>query len=74
MGWNAVCAAVVIPAGRLATGDATLYRHLRRSVLCFDGIGRLCERLSHAGFTEVRTATMPGWQRGIVHTVLGTAP
>ena len=35
--WNAVCGAVIIPAGRLRSGDATLYRHLRRSVNAFDG-------------------------------------
>jgi ubiquinone/menaquinone biosynthesis C-methylase UbiE len=70
--WNAVCGAIVIPAGRLATGDATLYRHLRRSVLAFDGVADLCARLTAAGFTDVRTGTMTGWQRGIVHTVLGT--
>ncbi|GLY41858.1 ubiquinone/menaquinone biosynthesis methyltransferase [Amycolatopsis sp. NBRC 101858] len=72
--WNVVCGAIVIPAGRLATGDATLYRHLRRSVLAFDGVADLCARLAGAGFTDVRTGTMPGWQRGIVHTVLGTRP
>ncbi|WP_290056535.1 class I SAM-dependent methyltransferase [Amycolatopsis solani] len=72
--WNAVCGAVVIPLGRLATGDATLYRHLRRSVVAFDGGGDLCARLTRAGFTDVRTGTMPGWSRGIVHTVLGTRP
>ncbi|WP_370444729.1 class I SAM-dependent methyltransferase [Amycolatopsis sp. CA-128772] len=72
--WNAVCAGVIIPLGKATTGDATLYRHLRRSVLEFDGIGALARRLTDAGFTDVRTASMPGWQRGIVHTVLGTHP
>lgn len=72
--WNAVCGAVVIPLGRLATGDATLYRHLHRSVLAFDGLADLGARLTRAGFTDVRTGTMPGWSRGIVHTVLGTRP
>ncbi|MBB4686732.1 class I SAM-dependent methyltransferase [Amycolatopsis jiangsuensis] len=71
--WKAVCAGIIIPIGRIATGDATLYQHLRRSVLTFDGVGELCSRLSRAGFADVRTGTMPGWQRGIVHTVLGTA-
>ena len=72
--WNAVCAGVIIPLGKATTGDATLYRHLRRSVAEFDGIGALARRLSDAGFTDVRTASMPGWQNGIVHTVLGTNP
>ncbi|WP_329044887.1 class I SAM-dependent methyltransferase [Amycolatopsis sp. NBC_01488] len=71
--WNAVCGAIVIPAGRLTTGDATLYRHLRRSVLAFDGVAELGDRLTRAGFHDVRTGTMPGWQRGIAHTFLGTA-
>lgn len=72
--WNAVCAGVIIPLGKVTTGDATLYRHLRRSVAEFDGIAALAGRLTDAGFTDVRTATMPGWQHGIVHTVLGTNP
>ncbi|KZB88280.1 class I SAM-dependent methyltransferase [Amycolatopsis regifaucium] len=72
--WNAVCAGVIIPLGKLTTGDATLYRHLRRSVLEFDGIAALTRRLTEAGFTDVHTATVGGWQRGIVHTVVGTAP
>ncbi len=72
--WNAVCAGVIIPLGKLTTGDATLYRHLRRSVLEFDGITALARRLTDAGFIDVRTATVPGWQRDIVHTVIGTAP
>ncbi|MEC3982486.1 class I SAM-dependent methyltransferase [Amycolatopsis sp. H20-H5] len=72
--WNAVCAAIIIPAGRVTTGDATLFRHLRRSVLTFDGVAGLTERLVHAGFTDVKASTMGGWQRDIVHTVLGTAP
>ncbi|HET6705239.1 MAG TPA: class I SAM-dependent methyltransferase [Amycolatopsis sp.] len=72
--WNAVCAGVIIPLGKVTTGDATLYRHLRRSVGAFDGIGALAGRLAEAGFTDVRTGTMPGWQHGVVHTVLGTNP
>ncbi|RSM52271.1 ubiquinone biosynthesis methyltransferase UbiE [Amycolatopsis sp. WAC 01376] len=72
--WNAVCAGVIIPLGKLTTGDAMLYRHLRRSVLEFDGITLLARRLTDAGFTDVHTATVGGWQRDIVHTVVGTAP
>ncbi|EME55030.1 ubiquinone/menaquinone biosynthesis methyltransferase [Amycolatopsis decaplanina DSM 44594] len=72
--WNAVCAGVIIPLGKVTTGDATLYRHLRRSVLEFDGLGSLTQRLHDAGFTDVRTGSVHGWQKGIVHTVLGTNP
>ncbi|MEV6906711.1 class I SAM-dependent methyltransferase [Amycolatopsis sp. NPDC051071] len=72
--WNAVCAGVIIPLGKLTTGDATLYRHLRRSVLEFDGLRALAQRLTDAGFIDIHTATVPGWQRDIVHTVVGTAP
>jgi ubiquinone/menaquinone biosynthesis C-methylase UbiE len=72
--WNAVCWAVIIPAGRLRTGDATLYRHLRRSVNSFDGAEQFCSRLRDNGFTAVHSETMPGWQRNVVHTFLADAP
>jgi ubiquinone/menaquinone biosynthesis C-methylase UbiE len=72
--WNAVCAAIIIPAGRLRTGDATLYRHLRRSVNAFDGAAAFRNRLRANGFTAVHSETMPGWQRDIVHTFLADAP
>lgn len=72
--WNVVCGAVVIPLGRLRTGDAALYRYLRRSVNTFDGAERFRNRLRACGFTDVRSATMPGWQRDIVHTFLARRP
>jgi ubiquinone/menaquinone biosynthesis C-methylase UbiE len=71
--WNVVCGAIVIPAGRVVTGDATLYRHLRRSVLAFDGLGALTGRLGRAGFADVRVHPMSGWQRGIAHTLTAAA-
>ena len=72
--WNAVCAGVIIPAGRIRTGDAQLYRYLRRSVNQFDGAAAFRERLRAAGFTAVHSDTMPGWQRNVVHTFLAQAP
>lgn len=69
--WTAVCWAVIIPLGRRVTGDASLYRYLWRSVLAFDGLARLERRLRDAGLREVHTRPVDGWQRGIVHTVLG---
>ncbi|TFV56295.1 methyltransferase domain-containing protein [Mycobacterium sp. PS03-16] len=72
--WNAVCWSIIIPAGRLRTGDASLYTYLRRSVLDFDGAAAFRERLGRHGFTDVGSATVPGWQRDIVHTFTATAP
>ncbi|WP_116708853.1 class I SAM-dependent methyltransferase [Actinomycetospora cinnamomea] len=69
--WTAVCWAIIIPLGRRVTGDASLYRYLWRSVLAFDGLARLEQRLRDAGLREVHTRPVDGWQRGIVHTVLG---
>ncbi|MCW2903777.1 MAG: ubiE [Streptosporangiaceae bacterium] len=66
--WHAVCWSVIIPAGRLATGDARLYRYLWRSALEFDRASGFADRLRRAGFTGVRTTTVTGWARGIVHT------
>jgi ubiquinone/menaquinone biosynthesis C-methylase UbiE len=72
--WHAVCWAIIIPSGWWQTRDATLYRHLWRSVLTFDGVDRFERRLRDAGFTAVHSETMPGWETNIVHTFLGTAP
>jgi ubiquinone/menaquinone biosynthesis C-methylase UbiE len=72
--WNAVATAIIIPSGRLRTGDASLYRYLRRSVNEFDGAAAFRRRLQDNGFRGVRSETMPGWQRNIVHTFLAEAP
>ncbi|MFK4066461.1 class I SAM-dependent methyltransferase [Streptomyces sp. NPDC029674] len=70
--WLAVCKAVVQPAGTL-TGDGPLYRHLFHSVTGFDTAGAFAARIRRAGFSGVRVLPMPGWQTGIVHTVLASA-
>ncbi|GAB2785717.1 class I SAM-dependent methyltransferase [Amycolatopsis magusensis] len=72
--WDAVCWSIIIPAGRLTTGDATLYRHLWHSVRTFDGATAFEDRLRRNGFARVHRETMPGWQHGVVHTFLGDAP
>jgi ubiquinone/menaquinone biosynthesis C-methylase UbiE len=72
--WNVVCAGVIIPMGWYQTRDATLYRHLRRSVTTFDGAAALRNRLRTAGFASAVSETMPGWQRNVVHTFLADAP
>lgn len=70
--WHAVCWSIIIPAGTVLTGSSALYRHLWRSVTSFDGVARFRQRLVDAGFTDVRSATMTGWQRGVVHTFVAT--
>ncbi|MFH0245570.1 class I SAM-dependent methyltransferase [Streptomyces sp. HK10] len=72
--WTAVCRSVIIPAGSLGPGGAGLYRHLWRSVLEFDTAPELAERLTAAGFELVRTVPLPGWEYGILHTLLARAP
>jgi ubiquinone/menaquinone biosynthesis C-methylase UbiE len=72
--WHAVCWAVIIPAGWLTTGDPALYSHLWRSVREFDGVDLFRRRLRDAGFTGVRSVTMPGWQRDLLHTFLAVRP
>ena len=72
--WNLVSSAIIIPAGKMRTGDAELYRYLRRSVNEFDGAADFRDRLRHNGFVDVRSETVRGWQHGIVHTFLGRAP
>jgi ubiquinone/menaquinone biosynthesis C-methylase UbiE len=72
--WTAVCWTVIIPMGLARTGSSDLYRYLWRSVLRFDGVRQLSQRMRAAGFDDVRVQTVPGWQQHIVHTVLGRRP
>lgn len=72
--WTAVCWSVIIPAGKMVTGRAALYRYLWRSVLRFDTVHALAARLRRHGLADPRIATMPGWERGIVHTVVARKP
>jgi ubiquinone/menaquinone biosynthesis C-methylase UbiE len=72
--WTAVCWSVIIPMGQVRTGSSDLYRYLWRSVLRFDGVRALTDRMRAAGFADVRVQTVPGWQQHIVHTFLGRRP
>jgi ubiquinone/menaquinone biosynthesis C-methylase UbiE len=72
--WKFVTASIVIPMGLAVTGTTSIFRYLRRTVLAFDGVHRLEDRLQKAGFVDVRTEPMDGWQRGIVHSFLARRP
>ncbi|MHC9296469.1 class I SAM-dependent methyltransferase [Mycobacterium sp. LTG2003] len=72
--WNLVSTAIIIPMGRIRTGDASLYRYLRDSVNGFDGVSAFLNRLRDTGFVNARSATVSGWQRGVVHTLLAESP
>ncbi len=72
--WNAVANTIIIPSGVVATGSTGIWRYLRASVNDFDGVRAFEQRLRRAGFTDVRTLPMDGWQRGIVHSFLARRP
>ncbi|MFY9808616.1 MAG: ubiquinone biosynthesis methyltransferase UbiE, partial [Pseudonocardiaceae bacterium] len=72
--WTAVCWSVIIPAGKVVTGRAGLYRYLWRSVLRFDTVDALAARLRGHGLVDIRVDMMRGWERGIVHTVVARRP
>ena len=66
--WSLVCWLVVIPLSWLTTRQTRLYRYLWRSVRAFDAVQVFVDRLYGAGFVDVEVSTVPGWQRGILHT------
>lgn len=68
--WNAVAAGVIVPLGAAVTGSGELFRYLRRSVNEFDSLAQFEQRLVAAGFTRIRVEAMPGYRRGIVHSVI----
>ncbi|CAN5756814.1 class I SAM-dependent methyltransferase [soil metagenome] len=72
--WHAVAWGIIIPAGLVAARHTRLFRYLWRSVSDFDSVGTFEGRLVRAGFTDVRTEPLPGWQRGITHSFLARRP
>lgn len=72
--FETVCFSVMMPSALLASGTIDLFRYLRRSVVSFDGVQGFSDRLRRAGFVDVWTAEMDGWQRGIVHSFVARRP
>ncbi|OFE18902.1 hypothetical protein BA895_01695 [Humibacillus sp. DSM 29435] len=72
--WSAVCWGVVVPLGWVTSRRTRLYRYLWRSVIDMDSVPALRTRLRDAGFEQVRSSTIGGWQRGIIHTFHGQRP
>ncbi len=72
--WTAVCWGVIVPLGWVTSRHTAIYRYLWRSVLDMDSTAVLEDRLRRAGFVDVETRPVPGWQRGTVHSVVGRRP
>lgn len=72
--WTAMCWSIIIPLGWMTSRNTRLYRYLWRSVLDMDSTAELEARMRRAGLVDVRTHHAGGWQRGIVHTVVGRRP
>ena len=72
--WSLVCWTVVIPLSWLTSRQTRLYRYLWRSVLRFDSVQAFTDRLYGVGFVDVEVRTVPGWQRGILHTFRARKP
>ena len=72
--WAAVCHGVIIPLAAVKRSDVPLHRYLYTSVRDFDSVDEICGRMQGAGLTGVRHRSYPGWQDGVVHTVVGSRP
>ena len=72
--WTAVCRGVVVPLGWLTSRRTRLYHYLWRSVMDMDSVETVMQRMLDAGFEDVRTRSVRGWQHGIIHTFHGRRP
>lgn len=72
--WAAVCHGVIIPLAVVKRSDVPLHRYLYTSVRDFDSVDAICGRLQAVGLVDVRHRSYPGWQDGMVHTVVGVRP
>ena len=72
--WDAVSWGVIIPLGIVIDRNPGLYRYLWRSVRDYDAKHVALERMARAGFVDLASRTVGGWQRGILHTFIGRRP
>ncbi|MEP6629054.1 MAG: class I SAM-dependent methyltransferase [Lapillicoccus sp.] len=72
--WTAVCRGVVVPLGWVTSRRTRLYHYLWRSVMDMDTVETVMQRMLDAGFEDVRTRSVRGWQRGIIHTFHARKP
>ncbi|MFK7998697.1 MAG: class I SAM-dependent methyltransferase [Polyangiales bacterium] len=72
--WNAVSWGIVRPGGLITAPKSKIYSYLQRSVNEFDGVRAFEARLSRAGYVNIRTEGMDGWQTGIVHSFIAERP
>lgn len=72
--WDAVCWGIIVPGGLVTAPKSGIYRYLHASVRDFDGVRAFEARLARAGYDDVRTEPMDGWQRRILHTFLARKP
>jgi ubiquinone/menaquinone biosynthesis C-methylase UbiE len=69
--WTAVCRGIVVPLGWLTSRRTRLYHYLWRSVMDMDSVEQVMQRMVDAGFQDVRSRSVRGWQHGIIHTFHG---
>lgn len=72
--WHLICWLVVMPLSALTGAHPRLYYYLWKSVVDNESIPNLMRRMDRAGFTDIATVTVPGWQRNILHIVKGRKP
>jgi ubiquinone/menaquinone biosynthesis C-methylase UbiE len=72
--WDAVSWGIIVPSGLVTAPGSPIYRYLHRSVRRFDGVRALEARLRRAGFVDVETLPMDGWQRGVLHSFRARRP
>lgn len=69
--WDVISWGVEVPGTLVAARGGGNDRARPRSLRALGGVEALEERLRTAGFCDVWAAPMDGWQRGIVHTLVG---
>ncbi|MDO5533364.1 MAG: class I SAM-dependent methyltransferase [Propionibacteriaceae bacterium] len=72
--WTLVSWLVIIPLGALLDRNVGLYTYLWRSVMEFDTPADFMQHLDDAGFVDIATRSVPGWQRDILHLYMARKP
>lgn len=69
--WTLLCWSVIVPLSAVLTRRPGLFTYLWRSVLEFDSVEQVMDRLQRTRYADVRARGVPGWQGSMVHMIHG---
>jgi len=72
--WDVLSWGFIVPFGKLTSPRSSMYSYLWKSVVDWDTVDELCDRMRAVGFTDVKVEGFGLWWSGILHSIVATKP